>query len=167
MKKNSEVEHVQQHDLEIDEKLPDQIRGWKFQTVGLTFIFLIVAAAALGLFGNGLLSDRTVFTKDGIVSYDYFTRHESRTPLKITVKSPAKKGSNISLQWSYLEKFRIESIVPEPAAVTTNKGVVHYTFAGDGVLMVTFYLIPQDFGTVESTLSINGYALQVEHFVFP
>ena len=167
MGKNSEIEPIPQHDLDIDEKLRDHIAGWKFQAAGLTFIFIFVISAALGLFGNGVLSKQTVIARGGFVSFDRFTRHDSRMPLKIGVASVNASESQITFSNSYLEKFRIETIVPEPSAVIVKEGEIQYTFNGKGNLTVVFYMVPQDFGSVDGILGVNGEKVKVDHFIFP
>jgi hypothetical protein len=167
MGRNSEVEPVHDHGLDIDEKLKDHILGWKVQTGGIIFIFLIVLSAALGLYGDGILSKRTISSLGNIIAYDYFTRLENRMPLKVMVAPTPPDRAVISFSNHYLEKFRIEAIVPEPSDVNVSEANIHYTFKSKGDFTVVFYLVPQDFGSVEGTLSINDHSLKINHFIFP
>jgi hypothetical protein len=167
MMKNSDVEPVALRDLDIDEKIGDHILGWKVQALGLIIIFLIVLLAALGLFGNGILSKQELSTPDGIASFDRFSRFESRMPLKIRILSTSSNESQIAFSNHYLEKFRIETIVPEPSRVIQKNGDIHYVFENYSNFTVTFYLVPQDFGTITGTLMINDHRVHMSHFIFP
>ncbi len=53
-------------ELEIEEHLSMQERGWRVQTIGMYFIFAMVVAAAAGLYGDGVISKKRV-TKNATV----------------------------------------------------------------------------------------------------
>ena len=58
MSKKGTVEVVKT-ELQIEEDIRLQEKGWRFQRWGWAFIFSMVILAALGLFGDGIISKRT------------------------------------------------------------------------------------------------------------
>jgi hypothetical protein len=154
-------------DLEIDEQLPRQIRGWKVQSVGLIFIFALLFSAAIGLFGDGVVSKRKASQASASIEYERFFRHDARMNLKVEASNPDNRDVVVSFPTSYLQKFNVESIVPEPAMNKTQNGYVNYVFEGDGAMQITFYFIPQETGKTHGTLRVNDEEFIVNHFIYP
>lgn len=167
MERKAEIRTQLKHDLDIDEKIKEHILGWKVQTFGLIFIFFIVISAALGLYGDGIVSKKKITSQANAVGYDRFLRFQSRMPLKIEISPTTPDKTVIGFSNSYLEQFRVESIVPEPAEVAMHGEKILYTFENTGPFTVVFYLVPQHFGGVEGTLNINENIFPINHFIFP
>lgn len=167
MNKNSEVEPVNQHDLEIDEKLKSHLLGWKVQTAGLVFIFAVVLSAGMGLYGNGVASRKTVSAGLNTIEYERFGRFENMMPLKVKIAPTENRNSEIALSDLYLRKFRIETIMPQPSEVKIQKEQIQYVFESKGSFTVTMYLIPQEFGQVEGSLFVNNDSIAINQFIFP
>lgn len=167
MDKNSEVEPVNQHDLEIDEKLKSHLLGWKVQTAGLVFIFAIVLSAGMGLYGNGVASKKTVSAGLNTIEYERFGRFENMMPLQVKIVSNENGNSEIAISDRYLRKFRIETIMPEPSEVKIQKEQIHYVFESRGSFTVTMYMIPREFGQVGGSLYIDNDSIVINQFIFP
>lgn len=154
-------------DLELDENLDLHETGWKVQRFGWAFIFLFVLLAALGMFGDGIISDTNHSTASHKVNYDRFHRHEARVTLKVDVHNNSNPLLDISLDNRYLKDFEVKSIVPEPATVKIENDRVHFIFEAAGKSDITFYLSPQTTGSLEGTMNINGDEIPIKHFIFP
>lgn len=164
-KENYSVEVVKT-DLEINEELPLHEKGWVARNIGLVFIYLLVILASFGLFGDGLLSKRQVLKGTASIHYERFHRQEARNALTINV-SPNQNNLVVSFESQYLEKFRIETIVPDPREVKIQNGRLNYVFDGQGAVSITFYLIPQSIGPIEGNLLVNNNEFQLSQFIFP
>jgi hypothetical protein len=154
------------HPVELAEHIDLHKQGWKAQTFGFLLIYSFIAAAALGLFGDGLLSNRTVSFSKATLKYDYFQRFENRMKLTI-ITATETPGSQIAFSTSYLSKFKIDAIVPEPAESTFKQHKLVYTFKGNGTHHIVFYLVPQQQGRVEGTITINNEEHGIKHLIFP
>jgi hypothetical protein len=164
-RQNDQIESVKP-ELEIDEQIALHHTGWKFQLGGMIFMFTVVLLAAIGMFGNGLLSKVKESSNEIIFEYDRFFRHEAIMEVKIHVDK-TENDTQISFPATYLKNFEIESIVPEPFGNTTENGQVNYTFKGSGPCDVTFYLVPQKAGKMDGSVTINEKKFAVNHFIFP
>jgi hypothetical protein len=154
-------------DLEIEEELDLHEKGWRLQRFGWGFIYLIVLLGAIGLFGDGLLSKKTITTNEISVEYDRFYRHEAHMELKIDIPSNQPEGFFISFPNGYLKNFRIESVFPEATAVKISGDRVNYLFAGEGHSSLVFYLVPQAMGNISGVVQINQTEFSISHFIYP
>lgn len=166
MSKDKSIERVNT-DLEIDEHLPMQERGWKMQTIGMYFILAIVLTASIGLFGDGPMSKR-INENIATVEYERFYRFQSRMELKVQIDNTNDpKGLAVKFPSKYLEHFQVDSVLPEPEKTTFNGDHIQYQFNGKGNIMITFYLIPQRIGRIDGSIEINNNRFVLNHFIFP
>lgn len=152
--------------LEIDESIEMQKKGWVVQKIGWILMLVFLILAALGLFGNGVLSKKDIHSGDQVFEYPQYSRFESRMELKFDLTSST--GTNIiSLPTHYLEKFRIESILPEPSQNKTQNERVDYFFEGSGPMKIVFYLVPQNIGNLNADVRVNEQQYNFNHFIYP
>ena len=158
----------------LDEELPFQRRQWRIERIGwVVMTVLIVYALAGGLGGGGPLSSAESVATDGSarVRYEKFARQLSPNNVDITVsQSPDGSPAQLHISGSYLRSMTVKSITPEPD--TTTVADQGYTFAFKRLPGVTETKIqlqtePQQMGTVEGWLVINGEKLAIKQFVFP
>lgn len=166
MSKAHDIEIVKT-DLQIKEELDAHRRGWTAQRVGLTLMYLLVIAAAVGLFGDGLASAKTESSQQITVESERFYRFQAPMPLQIMVTNTS--GSNITIAFpnDYFRHFEVRSIVPEPTENEFINDHVHYTFDATGDADITFYLIPLERGRIRGVLNVNDEQFQLNHFIFP
>src|SRR5688572_9383319 len=107
MKKNkSEIEEVE-IDLDIDEHLAMQKKGWVLQRVGILCIFAFILSAGVGLYGDGLVSNQNKTEAQSSIEYERFFRYEAKMDFKVKATNP--KNTTISFPASYLNHFEISS----------------------------------------------------------
>jgi hypothetical protein len=163
-KKKLAIEQIQA-DLDIDEHLDQQERGWTLQRIGLYFIMVFVLTAAVGLFGNGVASKKTLSQGATRIEFEQFFRQEAKMQLRIS--GEMAKKTTISFPTHYLNHFEIQSIVPEPKESYFEAGEVTYSFSGENAMTITFYLVPQDVGKMTGTLRVNEHSFKINHIIFP
>lgn len=154
-------------DLEIHEDLDMQERGWKTQRIGWVVILALVVLAALGLFGDGWASKRTVTQSGTTVEYERFYRQEAIMELKVDLAQAPAGQSVIAFPNRYLEKFNIESIVPEPRENRVEGSQVAYLFEGTPPMKVVFRLTPQQAGSIDGAVRVNNLTIPLTHFIYP
>ncbi|WP_276370943.1 hypothetical protein [Chryseolinea sp. H1M3-3] len=166
MSKNKHsVEHIKTQ-LQIDEHMSMQERGWKVQAVGLYFIFALVLTAAVGLYGDGLISARKITNGHVTVEYQRQYRFQARMEIKVQLQN-STDGAMVSFPTAYLKKFEVASIVPQPNENKFQDDRVHYLFKGSDGMSITFYLIPQHVGNINGSIQVNNKEFDINHFIFP
>jgi hypothetical protein len=151
--------------LQLDERLDLHEKGWVIQRVGWVIIFAIMLAGLLGLFGEGLFSQKTVSNGGTKVEYERFFRYE--TEMKIKFESGTHIRT-ISFPQEYLKDFRIVRFEPEPFSNNTSHNEVIYNFLPEQNLIVSIYLIPKSYGFISGTWKVNGTSnFNLNHFIYP
>jgi hypothetical protein len=152
--------------LEIEEYVDSHKKGFKVQFVGLLLIFAIVLSAALGLFGDGILSKKTATARSASIEYQRFYRYEARMEVKIELLQ-FENSNVVSLPKDYLKNFEIESVNPTPESTNFKGDESQFVFNGPGNGIITFFLVPRKVGSVDGELSVNNDRFQVSHFIYP
>ena len=155
-------------DLEIEEHVSMHERGWKIQAIGLYLILALVLTAAVGLYGDGLISKKKVSENTATVEYQRFYRFQARMQLKFELNIPAGGTEVIvSFPGKYLESFQVDSILPEPEKNVMKGERVEYHFNGTGSSTITFFLIPQSIGAIGGSIEVDNSRFELNHFIFP
>lgn len=152
--------------MDLDENIEVQKKGWMIQRVGWILMAVLVILAAFGFFGDGMISKKYVQSGDQKFEYQQYSRFESRMELKFDLHSNSNQNI-ISFPVSYLEKFRVESILPDPKQNFSNSNRINYVFDGKGALKIIFYLIPQNIGRLDADVLVNDQRFNFNHFIYP
>lgn len=152
-------------ELEIDEQLHLQEKGWVIQRVGWIIIILVMIAGGLGVFGGGLLSKKSSSSGSIKAEYERFFRYE--TEMKVLIES-SNHISSISFSQQYLKDFRIVRFVPEFDNNNTTENEIRYNFLPGQNRIVTVYLIPKHYGAIGGTMKVNdNNKFNLNHFIYP
>ncbi|GGC25164.1 hypothetical protein GCM10011386_16370 [Parapedobacter defluvii] len=164
--KRTGVERIE-HSLELEEKLDQQLKGWMVQKIGRVLIGTIIFLTALGLFGNGLLSNKKIEKNGTSLQYERFLRYEKEMDVQWTIAGQEEIQIRIPLQ--YLDRFKVEKVIPEGYETATANGYVSYTFKSGKTTEtpVHFYLNPQKTGNVTGEWLVNKQRFQLRHFIYP
>jgi hypothetical protein len=148
-------------DLEIDQDLTFQRREWIGERVGWAVLVLIVLAASLGLFGSGPVSRATAEAPGRLrVEYARFARSQTSETLTVHLESAATAAGEVrvALDREYLERSRVESVVPQPLRVEGRADRLVYVFraARPGEpLAIAFLLHPERLGVSRGRVSLE------------
>ena len=153
------------HPLELDEDYRLHLLGWKIQRIGWGLMALFFILGAIGLFGSGLVSMRTVHNNDIILEYERFERFEANT--KMVIRFPSEVLSTVSIPHAYLDKVKLEQVFPEPQEVKMEKANYTMIFSELKEGRITLFLLPQITGSVQTTIYINQYPFSIDHFIYP
>jgi hypothetical protein len=167
MKQHKYSVEVIEPEIELDERLDLHEKGWAFQKIGIVFLFLLVVSAAIGLFGQGVLSRQSYAASGAEITFERFFRQEARMSLEISIHSAPGNKTIVSFPNQYLKDFRIESILPEPRENRLEGNRIDYVFEGSAPMELVFYVIPQKIGSQEGEVRINDVSFQVAHFIYP
>jgi hypothetical protein len=166
MKKAKRLERIKT-DLQIEEYLDYQERGYGIQKAGLFFIGAMVLLAAIGMFGDGVISKMVMSEGDVKVESERFYRHEAKMEMKVQLLGSDGIENTISFPNQYLTNFEVQSIVPEPKTNRVDGDKVHYSFEGAGNINVSFILIPHTVGKIKGSIDVNKHTFALNHFIFP
>jgi hypothetical protein len=141
-----------------------------FERVGWVAMAAVLIAAAVGLFGDGWLSEREVSAGALTAKYPRFCR--AHAPLELAVEwLPRQEPAALWISRSYLDGFEIAEIRPTPSGVTVDAGRMHYTFRTarpHAPVSVTFMLKPKRGGSFIGRVGLEGELdVEIRHFVFP
>lgn len=166
MSKEKHTVEVVKTDLEINEELRLHEKGWIVRKIGWVFIYLLVSLAAFGMFGDGILSHRKLTNGDTQIQYERFHRQEARMNIRFDIQQP-QNNLVISFDNEYFRNFKVESIMPEPREVKILNGQVNYVFDSQGKSSIVFFMTPQELGTIQGSVHVNGKQFNLTHFIFP
>lgn len=143
-----------------------------FERIGWVFMGVVLMGAALGLFGKGFLSQAVLQKEQLRMEYDRYLHFGDLTSLEITIPPHKSDAGIVAIAFpnSYLHKFRIERIIPDPeSSAHGNQTLFWFTTTNTGEsVAIQFRLEPQEIGSMEGKIFVNGeegYAFQ--QFVYP
>ena len=142
-----------------------QQKEWRAFRVFWILMAFVLVAAALGLFGNGLISKQTYTANSLHVAYDRFMRVEKEVQLHIRVQDLGD-GATIGINNDYLKKVRIDQVVPQPAAVTLRDNTLIYRFHPLRNGFITFYLRPQLMGSQRLEITVAGKKMRFQQYIY-
>ncbi|WP_205500191.1 hypothetical protein [Rufibacter psychrotolerans] len=142
-----------------------QRREWKAFRVFWWLMGLVLLAAAFGLFGRGMLSDKTYAAHGTQIEYNKFMRVEKGTELHISVAG-AGQGTTISFNNDYIRKVRIDQVIPEPATVEVKDQKLVYTFPSAQNGLITFFLVPHKMGRQRLEITVGPAQLRETQFIY-
>jgi hypothetical protein len=118
-------------ELESDRAQRRQRREWTAEKVGRRALFLIPVLAMLGVFGPGLLSERSATSGDGRVRVTFHAveRRASPCDMRIHVRpATASRNVRLTLSRSFADRTSLDSSVPAPDSVVAGRDSVVYVF---------------------------------------
>lgn len=153
------------HKTPVEDEIALHKKGWIAQRAGWILMLLFLLAALLGLFGEGPLSEKKVKSGNMEVEYQRFCRYEHHVVLKLL-----SAGENIivvSLPQAYVEKFKIDKIVPTPYGEVASPGYVDYLFRGTKNDNVRFYMAPAKKGSAGGVIRVNNQPVSIQQYIYP
>jgi len=162
-------------DLQIDQDLRFSKREWRTQHAGWLLMLILIAAAALGLFGHGPLASRHAQTPDGRLKLDYdaVARHSAPDILRIEIAADAVSDGTVSIWFdrAYIHARTVESISPEPALSGTSGDRIAYEFRiadRTQAAIIAFHTSPRDMGRQRGAAGlVGGDSLRFSQIVLP
>jgi hypothetical protein len=157
--------------FQLNQDLEFQRREWAVQRASWWVLTAFVAAAALGLFGDGPLSSARAGRAGAPlwVEYERFVRAGATTRLSVHARTSGRASLELLLPRAYFESFRIEQIVPEPASIAIRPGDVSLQFAvapGADPLTIVLDLEPLRPGRQRGLFSAGGADVSVSQLVY-
>lgn len=153
-----------EHSLEMDEALHVHARERPARLLAGLLILTMVILSALGLFGDGKLSEAELQTKSATLQYQRVLRYGKEATLQLEIRSGT---AEVTIPTSYFSYFKQDEVVPAAATTRVTNDGTTYAFDADPPLTVRFYFIPEEAGFANAELRVNGDSLRVRHVVLP
>lgn len=154
--------------LQIEEDIDLHVRGWILQRIGWGLMFTFLILAALGFFGDGILSQKEIITDDITVNFERFTRRESDTEIEI-IASDRNGSIDVVLSPTFNKVYKIEQILPEPTSQEINNGNTVFEFPAKGQGQITMFLTIRKrvTGNNASAIKVNETDFELNNFIYP
>ena len=146
--------------LEVDDDPRFHRRMWRVQRAGWLAMLAITLAALTGLLGPGPLSRAVTAQPAGLrVEHPRFARVDAPQSLRVHLPTSAPPGGGyrLGLGRRFLDRVRIEAVVPPPVATeAAYDGRIVYTFAGAAAPVATVHFTPRGMGVVRAEIWAPG-----------
>lgn len=165
---------MDRHDpgLQLEDDPAFHERMWRLRRVGRFGMLLFILLGVAGLLGTGPLSRAEVRDAQGLrIAHERFARAEAPQAMRIQIPAPAADSYRIALSRDFLDRVRIDSVVPEPVLAEALADRVVYAFtrrASTDPAVATFHFTPHAVGFVRAGLGVPGLApLTIWMVVYP
>lgn len=149
-------------------------KAWRIERIAWFVIALMLAAALLGVFGGGVLSEAQVGSRQTVmVEYDRLLRSSAPSLMRFRVHPSLRRDGAVRLRIdrSIVSRMEIESIVPQPLSQASGADYNEFVFAvapGESPATIDLRYRPSTFGRMRGEVSIAGeHALAIDQFVYP
>jgi len=144
-------------------------REWRLFTISwLTFLGLM-AATALGVFGNGPLSHGRAGDPSGPlwVEYERFARFGASQRVRVHARVQSDGTMRFVVGHAVRDAFRITEVTPLPQSVTIVSDGIEYQFAARENGPIILEVQPVRRGFVEATIRSPEAALRFSTLIYP
>jgi hypothetical protein len=158
---NSELEHV--HAQEVFHQ-----REWRVQRLGWAIVAFFIAAACVGVFGNGPLAEQKIVVGDARLELDRFARRHAPAQWRITAKQAPHTSLVVRINADFLNHYRITAISPPPTHTSLSVTHVTFEFDSEGGGDVVFHVDPEQVWISQGEFRIGDSApIRVSQLVYP
>jgi hypothetical protein len=156
--------------LELEDDETFHGRVWRLRRAGRLAMVLLILVGMAGLLGPGLLSRTEVSDARGLrVEHARFARAEAPESLRVRIPAQAD-GHRLAVSRAFLDRVRIESVVPEPIRTEALGDQMVYVFVGPpgAEAVATFHFTPHAIGFARAALGAPGLVtLSIWMIVYP
>lgn len=149
----------------LENQLEVEKAEWPFLRIGWVLMGVLVLMGALGLFGGGVLSYAEVGDNAVRIKYDKFLRYSLNSEIVINA-ARLSSDSSLSINSSYVDKIKIEEILPQPQSVIHEGEKLRIKFNSIRGNNVILYIKPMRRGSQTLELDVNGLSFKMNQFIF-
>jgi hypothetical protein len=117
--------------LDIIEDLTFQRRWWRIQRAGWATMAVLVVAAFIGLFGDGIIGQRRATFASGriVANFDPVARRSATDSLEFEIQEIRDAAISLQIPRSFLQHVVIRNVEPRPIASHSDRRSVTHVFA--------------------------------------
>lgn len=154
----------------IEEDIDFQRKVWRFERIGWALLLLLTVATLLGLFSEGLISDRTENAGALHAEYGRFERNGAATRVVLSTRGRAGTGLEFIVGSAFMAAHDIEGIQPPPReAGTSEGGGLRLVIDADASGVATAHLTvrPNSTRLVRSEFRSGPHRLPITQLIYP
>ena len=150
-----------------------QQRSWRAERMAWMVIAVLLLAALLGLFGDGVFSHAKAVDASGALEVEYERLARASAPLRLQLRAWAPQAGEVQvwLSRAYLDEMCVEAISPLPEQVEATADQLIYRFRTPSAgtrLNIIFQLTPQHAGRLSGQAGMAaGAQVNFHSFIYP
>lgn len=146
-----------------------QRREWAVQRAAWVVFSLILACAAIGLFGGGPLSTATETAEGVQIEFARFARRERPFDLVVRLEAATAETVTVEIGSEFLSGAAVQSITPRPEHERAGAGGARFEFAATPgePAVIRFRVLCPEFGRRTAMVRVDGKPLSVSTLVYP
>ncbi|MGE3109008.1 MAG: hypothetical protein AB7G11_05420 [Phycisphaerales bacterium] len=140
------------------------------QRVSLVVSVLVLAGAALGIFGEGPISRRHLAVDGARIEFEQFQRQYRAATIRIELSENSPADFAIELSGSICARSEFVSVSPRPVRQETRANGMRLVFASTSEAagrLVLLRMKPEAAGALSGTLTVAGHSVPIGVFVWP
>jgi hypothetical protein len=157
-------------DLEVAEDPVFERRSWRIERIGWVCMALVILAGLAGLLGSGPLGRGTHTEGALVLQYQRFARMEAPMRLELSFGADAVRDgkARVWIERRYLERVKLERVVPQPETVEAGAERLTYVFAAQPQGgSATFHLQSETFGRLQGRVGAARSIVSFAQIVYP
>ncbi|HEX4947899.1 MAG TPA: hypothetical protein VFZ34_14600 [Blastocatellia bacterium] len=173
MNKKNSAQSKSKQGLEIESDPVYQRRIWRLERISWVVIVLLLLAALLGMFGDGVFSRGQISDANGTlhVEYERLARFSASIQLHLRAQTTQPGETRLWVSQAYLDHMSVDAISPPPERVemTTERQIYLYRSTQAGAMLdVIFHLRPQRMGRLRGAAGTDtGAQVSFQSFIYP
>ncbi|MGH7367482.1 MAG: hypothetical protein ACREKQ_07290 [Candidatus Rokuibacteriota bacterium] len=149
--------------LELEDDEAFHQRVWRVKRAGRLAMLLLILLGLGGLLGTGPLSRTEVRDAGGLrVEHARFVRADAPQSIRVRMPAQAAAGAyRLAVSREFLDRVRVDSVVPAPVLTEALADRVVYVFAGrpsTDAAVATLHFTPGSMGLVRAGFGVPGAA---------
>ena len=137
----------------------------KRESISWILFVIIIFTGFLGIFGDGFISRKSIYSNSRIIAeYRRFSRLDRVADLVFYAGSGPLQ---ISLENSYLNALKVESIKPQPSTVVKKENSTIFSFNLDPGAKAHFIFKALARGEFETIVKVGKESVPIKQFFYP
>lgn len=152
----------------VREHMRFQCRLWTIERIGWLVLALITVLALLGLFGTGILSNRSISAGSLTIDYDRFARVTRQAEFSFHFAPSSNGERRLRLNRAFQTNYQIASIQPPPARSSADGLDLTFAAPAGSAADVVIWAHPHSYGTMRLEARADDEPpLKFSVFVYP
>ena len=156
----------------MPDDLKFQSRTWMAERIAWGILAIVVAAALLGVFSNGILSSAHVADREGavVIDYQHFAHKTAMSHFTVHVARAPGETVSVRLSRDFARFYDVESLYPQPLRSRGGAAGLELDFApaAAGDLVIDLAARPKTFGLAAIAVDVGDASrLVFRQLVYP
>ncbi|HEY1025919.1 MAG TPA: hypothetical protein VGE26_12185 [Sphingobacteriaceae bacterium] len=155
---------MKKHTDSVEKEFRFQKMEWLVLRAGWCLMAAFLIFGLLGFFGSGTVSRKTAENNAAVIEYERYLRNLLLSEIKIYSKKPLP-DSSVYISSDYLNKVRIDKVVPEPASSELQNDRLKLKFNSNEGDPIVLYVVPTGLGSQDLEIEIRGEKQKLHQYI--